>query len=703
MSIVALCLMFSQAYAQTTVSGSIASDTTWNLTGSPYVVSGSVTVNAGVTLTLEPGVVVKGSGTGSVLRVQGTLLAAGTEALPVAFTSVKDDSFGGDTNGDGNASVAAPGDWGGIYLDTTATASVLDHAVVRYGGSNWNVSTSIYDSTNVSILSDQVSVTSSVISESAVYGVRVHGSAPTLSGNTLQGNGYGIRLEEGAEPVISGNTFIGNTYQAVVVDASSIGASITGSVMSDNGVNGILVSLGSFSGEATWSAGEVYVLNGLLYINQGGTLTLEPGVVVTGSSSGSVLRVQGTLLAAGTEALPVVFTSVKDDSFGGDTNGDGNASVAAPGDWGGIYLDTTATASVLDHAVVRYGGSNWNVSTSIYDSTNVSILSDQVSVTSSVISESAVYGVRVHGSAPTLSGNTLQGNGYGIRLEEGAEPVISGNTFIGNTYQAVVVDASSIGASITGSVMSDNGVNGILVSLGSFSGEATWSAGEVYVLNGLLYINQGGTLTLEPGVVVTGSSSGSVLRVQGTLLAAGTEALPVVFTSVKDDSFGGDTNGDGNASVAAPGDWGGIYLDTTATASVLDHAVVRYGGSNWNVSTSIYDSTNVSILSDQVSVTSSVISESAVYGVRVHGSAPTLSGNTLQGNGYGIRLEEGAEPVISGNTFIGNTYQAVVVDASSIGASITGSVMSDNGVNGIWLTLAPCWPMRVCRLARCTS
>ena len=41
----------AQAAPQTDVSGAITSDTTWYLASSPYVVTGDVTVNTGVTLT----------------------------------------------------------------------------------------------------------------------------------------------------------------------------------------------------------------------------------------------------------------------------------------------------------------------------------------------------------------------------------------------------------------------------------------------------------------------------------------------------------------------------------------------------------------------------------------------------------------------------------------------------------------------------
>lgn len=62
------------AAAETPVGGPITSDTTWTAAGSPYVMNNSVTVNDGVTLTVEPGVRVEG-GTDMSLFVVGKLSA----------------------------------------------------------------------------------------------------------------------------------------------------------------------------------------------------------------------------------------------------------------------------------------------------------------------------------------------------------------------------------------------------------------------------------------------------------------------------------------------------------------------------------------------------------------------------------------------------------------------------------------------------
>jgi len=110
-----------------TVSGQIASNTTWTQN---VLVTGDVTVTRGVTLTIAPGVTVffaahsddraSGSWTDkSELRVYGTLIAEGTLAAPIYFTS--------------NADVKAAGDWGAIRIGLNSTTSSLANCVIRYG------------------------------------------------------------------------------------------------------------------------------------------------------------------------------------------------------------------------------------------------------------------------------------------------------------------------------------------------------------------------------------------------------------------------------------------------------------------------------------------------------------------------------------------------------------------------------------------
>ena len=74
--VVLLFLCPAVSFADTYVSGAITEDTTWTLAGSPYIVTGNVLVMEGVTLTIEPGVVVKFN-SGLALQVDGQLIARG--------------------------------------------------------------------------------------------------------------------------------------------------------------------------------------------------------------------------------------------------------------------------------------------------------------------------------------------------------------------------------------------------------------------------------------------------------------------------------------------------------------------------------------------------------------------------------------------------------------------------------------------------
>jgi hypothetical protein len=56
---VCLILFSIFGFAVTNISGIIFSDTTWTLAASPYIVTGNFLVNSGITLTIEPGVIIK--------------------------------------------------------------------------------------------------------------------------------------------------------------------------------------------------------------------------------------------------------------------------------------------------------------------------------------------------------------------------------------------------------------------------------------------------------------------------------------------------------------------------------------------------------------------------------------------------------------------------------------------------------------------
>ncbi|MGC9343376.1 MAG: hypothetical protein ACP5E3_11800, partial [Bacteroidales bacterium] len=152
------------------VTENISENTTW-VTGKVYKLGGRITVLPGVTLTIEPGVIIKGeAGTGPnatalLVARDATLMAEGTESQPIIFTSVADEIEPGqiaipnldpDLNGLwggvivlGNAPISAdadavqiegipPSDQNGLYggSDGTDNSGVIKYVSIRHGGAN---------------------------------------------------------------------------------------------------------------------------------------------------------------------------------------------------------------------------------------------------------------------------------------------------------------------------------------------------------------------------------------------------------------------------------------------------------------------------------------------------------------------------------------------------------------------------------------
>jgi len=70
----------------TDVGGIIDTDTTWDLAGSPYYITSELQIAEGVTLSIDPDVVIEGQN--MEIRVWGTLQAVGTSNFPIWFNYV---------------------------------------------------------------------------------------------------------------------------------------------------------------------------------------------------------------------------------------------------------------------------------------------------------------------------------------------------------------------------------------------------------------------------------------------------------------------------------------------------------------------------------------------------------------------------------------------------------------------------------------
>ena len=76
---------------------------------------------------------------------------------------------------------------------------------------------------------------------------------------------------------------------------------------------------GNGTGTTTWTKDNTYILDGLVFVNSGQTLTIEPGTVIKGKpgqttdASALIVARGGKINAAGTAEEPIIFTAEQDD------------------------------------------------------------------------------------------------------------------------------------------------------------------------------------------------------------------------------------------------------------------------------------------------------------------------------------------------------------------------------------------------------
>jgi hypothetical protein len=188
-------LLLEEGHATTVPSETIYTNTTWTSASSPYVLTGNLIVNSGVTLTIEPGVTVNFGP--YQITVNGILNAQGTSANKIVLSS--------DNDSDEQIDFTAQADYGCI-VDNAIISSVP----IVVGGGSPQISNNYFISTPTPLITvngGSPLIENNVINLVSTDGIYVNYGSPTISSNLITGEEqyYGIYIAGTATATISNN------------------------------------------------------------------------------------------------------------------------------------------------------------------------------------------------------------------------------------------------------------------------------------------------------------------------------------------------------------------------------------------------------------------------------------------------------------------------------------------------------------------
>lgn len=505
----------------------------WNidpLGGLRTVVTGGIEVIGEVNV--MAGSVIKGGG---FLVNGGTLNITGSDSEPVVMTVVTDDSAGGDLFSDGQKENI----YTGTLISNSLTNGILGkvsitHADLRY--SHWGIQLHCEDGLVQAITDNTLRVRTSLNNCNAQnLKLERNHFALTEPVQDFPLEAHSSHLDAIPLAGENANTFTGADRQvALFLNDTKVPTGTTWDVDLTNGLRTIVFDR--------------------LMIE--GTLNLAAGTIIKG---GEIKIVNGSLNIAGTETLPVIYTSWQDDSEGGNSNGS-EPDNPIFGYQTAIEIGSPNSGGSLAASHLRVKNTGYALDLDcINDQTNISV-SDSLFHGQVMINNCRPDALVFQNNHFDLDYASITGGHalYINRSDLTTIPLVgqNRNTFIGESFETAMM------------------INDSQVPLGS-----TWNIDPGGGLQAVIPKNFAveGTLVIHEGSIIKNFGGYGIWTNQGTLIVQGSATNPVIFTSYTDDLVGGDTNRDGTSTTPVKGDAGyHIRLENPLGTDSITGAVFRY-------------------------------------------------------------------------------------------------------------------------------
>ena len=406
---------------QTDVSGAISSDTTWSLANSPYTVTGNILVASDVTLTIEAGVTVK-INTGLYIKIQGSVVAIGTESDKITITS--------------NETSPTKGDWDKIWLASTSTSfdgndnyvsgTIFNHCIISYANEGLRLDDSSFYLVNSELTENNIGINFRKVINSIV------------DNNNFNNNNSGTSTSAGTEENGIGSftftKFLNNTFKNNTGHGLSFGGYgnnannnlIKNNISINNGGNGFYFGWG----DVVRGFADNTIEGNIIYNNSGNGITvgrdsniIKKNFIVNNDGSG--INISGTYIYEG--------LTIENNIISGNL---------------GYGLDLTSNTNSLIryNSILNSGGNSGNPSLGIPDSY---ITSNYNTITFNTIDASKNNAIELRYGPNTINNNNFiktKGNYIFKVLTDNDSDINAENNYWGTSteseIQAAIYDYS---------------------------------------------------------------------------------------------------------------------------------------------------------------------------------------------------------------------------------------------------------------------